>query len=86
MFVRHKFCFNHVDAETTDEILVIRDADIPGCRSITNDAEAVVEYLHSVGELPAGRLLHYYDTDGNKDELQHDGKGKFTGFNFLPRS
>jgi hypothetical protein len=81
-----KFCFSYVWEECTPEILVIRDMDSPGCRSITNDAEVVVEYLYQQGELKGDRRLHYYDTDGNKDELLHDGEGKFINFGFLPRN
>ena len=75
-----RFCFGSVPEETTDEILVIRDLDMPSCRSITNDAEAVVEYLHDKGWLSNERRLMYYDTDGNKDEILHDGNGVFLGF------
>lgn len=83
--MRPKFCFSYVPEESTPEILVIRDLDNPACRSITNDAENVVEYLFKQGELRNDRRLYYYDTDGNKDELLHDGEGKFISYGFLPR-
>jgi hypothetical protein len=84
--MRPKFCFDFVPQETTPEILVIRDSNNPACPSITNAAEDVVEYLYKLGELKGDRRLWYYDTDGNKDELLHDGQGKFIDFGFLPRS
>lgn len=81
-----KFCFDYVPQESTPEILVIRDSNNPVCRSVTNDAEAVIAYLFQQGELKGDRRLHYYDTDGNKDELLHDGEGKFIDFGFLPKN
>ena len=80
MYNKHKFCLGFVPQESTPERLVIRDLDLPSCRTITNDAEAVIEYLHFIGELPEGRRCFYYDTCNNLDELLHDGKGKFLGF------
>lgn len=53
--------------------------------SVTNDAEFVVKELHGNGNLPAGRQLFYIDSEGAKDELLHDGAGKFTGFKAGPR-
>lgn len=58
--------------------LVIRDRDTGG-PSITNDAEAVVRFLIARGKLTPRMRLFYYDTDGQLDELLHDGT-KFTGF------
>jgi hypothetical protein len=46
------------------------------CRSVTNDAEAVVA---SLAEQYGERRIIYRDTDGNWDELKHRG-AVFTGF------
>lgn len=46
--------------------------------SVTNDAEAVVLYLHGQGM--GVRRLFYYDSEGHLDELVHDGNGKFLSF------
>lgn len=53
--------------------------------SVTNDAEAVVQELHERGVL-RGRRLYYYDSQGQLDELKHDGSGRFTGFAPGPRA
>lgn len=62
------------------EPLVIRDLG-PWDRyvSVTNDAEAVVAELTTAGKLPTGRRLFYYDSDGIKDEIIHQG-GIFLAF------
>jgi hypothetical protein len=59
------------------QVVAIRDLDAG--RSVTNDAERVVSVLHREGMLRSQRLL-YRDTMGDWDELLHDGKGRFTGF------
>lgn len=46
--------------------------------SVTNDAEAVVLYLHGQGM--GIRRLFYYDSEGRLDELVHDGNGNFLRF------
>jgi len=61
-----------------EEPLVIQDVG-GQYRTITNDAEWVVEQLVREGHLPAGRRLFYIDTDGQKDELQVKD-GRFAGF------
>ena len=55
-----------------DEIVWITDDDVPGCRSITNDAERVCKVFSR------SRII-YRDTDGNWDEIVHKG-GAFLGF------
>jgi len=61
----------------TDDYIYIRDDG--GCsKSITNDAEWVIEYLTAEYELN-NRRVFYADTDGRIDELAHKG-GKFTGY------
>ena len=58
--------------------LVIQDVG-SDCRSVTNDAEAVVEALLEKEQLfPTQRLL-YYDSCGELAEITHDGK-RFIGF------
>jgi hypothetical protein len=56
-----------------DRVFII-DHDIG--RSVTNDAEAVVEAVLRV--FPSKRII-YRDTDGRWDELVH-AKGGFVGF------
>ncbi len=73
--------YSIVHAETTPSVLTIRDdGGAAGYRSVTNDAERVVAKLHAEWLLPVGRKLMYYDTQGDLDELCHDGMGHFTGF------
>ncbi len=61
--------------------LVIRDlGPWEKYMTITNDAENVVAELHSLGHIPPGRNLLYYDSLGTLDELNHDGNGHFLGF------
>lgn len=64
--------------EQSDEKLVIRDVGRE-CISVTNDAESVVRDLHRNGILE-GRRLFYYDSEGQLDELKHDGNGTFQGY------
>jgi hypothetical protein len=74
MRTRARFVVERDDAET----VTISDVGLSST-SVTNDAEAVVMDLHSRGVLRGRRLL-YYDSDGQLDELKHDGQGNFTGF------
>jgi hypothetical protein len=60
-------------------VVTIRDLNIG--RSVTNDAEAVVEEL--VARWGDQRIM-YYDSSGQLDELLHRG-GQFTGFAPGPR-
>lgn len=52
--------------------------DHDGSVSITNDAEAVVAHVLPQLKAQSDRIL-YKDTDGNWDELKHNGQ-EFTGF------
>lgn len=72
--------FEIVLNETTDVVVVIRDVG-PWDQhaTVTNAAEHVVAELHGKFGLK-GRRLFYYDSDGRRDELLHDGAGRFTGF------
>jgi hypothetical protein len=56
--------------ESTEDRLVIRDVgDHRQVLTITNDAERVVDELRSMGALPPGRRLFYYDSQGELDEI-----------------
>ncbi len=48
-------------------------------KTVTNDAEYVVAKLKELGFIKAGRRLFYYDSDGEKSELLHDGE-RFVGY------
>lgn len=63
--------------EVTPEKVFIDDkSDLHGTTTITNDAEAVVEYLFKTW----GNLRFIYcDTEGRWDELIHN-KGRFLHF------
>lgn len=69
--------------EQTEEKIVIRDVGRE-CMSVTNDAEAVVRDLQQ-NRMLDGRRLFYFDSEGQLDELKHDGNGLFTGFAPGPR-
>jgi len=81
--LKSKFSIQHVD----DNTVLIKDLSNQYNKyiSITNDAENVVEYLTKAGILNKKRRLFYIDTEGDVDELVHDGNGTFikfkTGFN-----
>jgi hypothetical protein len=50
-------------------------------KTITNDAEAVVQYLYKSNRLhTASKQIVYYDSDGEATQMLHDGNGNFTGF------
>jgi hypothetical protein len=64
-------------------VLIIDQCDVtPGKMSVTNTAEAVVKEL--LIAYPGHRIA-YMDTEGQIDELRHDGVS-FTGFGhgFVP--
>lgn len=67
-------------SESTDECLVINDAGPHSrCKTVTNDAESVVQVLIERGLLPPGRRLEYYDSDGQRDQIVIVD-GRFAGF------
>jgi len=68
--------------EATPERVVISDVGTTQT-SVTNDAEAVVEYLLNHGIVKPGQRLFYYDSEGNRDELLFNDKG-FIDFNLNP--
>jgi len=53
-----------------------------GAMSVTNNAEAVVEWLITQFNLGPGTRIIYRDCDGRWDELKHDGS-EFTDFGLL---
>ena len=59
------------------EFIYIRDIG-RNCRSVTNDAENVIERLLTEYGITRERVI-YDDSDGRTDELLH-ANGKFTGF------
>lgn len=59
----------------TVKVVHLVDSD-DGAMTITNDAEEVVRHLLRTF---SGHRFFYTDTDGNLDELKHDGE-RFTGF------
>jgi hypothetical protein len=66
--------------EITDEFVFIEDVG-PWYRhkTITNDAENVVETLYLKGKLKNNKKLYYVDSDNDIGELQHKC-GTFLGF------
>jgi hypothetical protein len=63
----------YIHKVTSDTVFIV---DEDGPMSITNDAEAVVEYINS--QYPSMRIV-YCDTDGHWDELVHTN-GNFLAF------
>ncbi len=48
--------------------------------TITNDAEYIVQDLHSQGRLTGRKDLIYIDSERQRDRILHDGRGHFLGF------
>jgi len=67
-------------ASDLGDVLVVYDASAQlGGKTVTNQADEVIDALRSVlGELGTRRVI-YCDTEGVFDELKHEG-GRFTGF------
>jgi hypothetical protein len=63
-------------------VALIDKANEMNTLTITNDAENVVAWLVDNLLLRDGEHLVYCDTDGNWDEILHQG-GKFKGWKFL---
>ena len=67
-----------IEQETPDFIFILDNGPWDQHRTITNDAEFVVETLardHALGD----RRLFYKDSEGQIDELLHTA-GRFKGF------
>jgi len=73
---------NYVVEVSNDEKIVLCDiGPWDQYSTITNNAEGVIAELHSI--TPGGlgdRKVFYYDSEGDYDELGHDGEGNFTTF------
>jgi hypothetical protein len=66
----------------TEQLVLVQDMDENGCASITNNAEAVVEWVlaRQADKIPE---ILYVDTDGRVDELNYGlNDRKFAGFSF----
>lgn len=71
-------------AQTTDEYILLVDLvnleENAGCKSLTNDVEAVVPFINAIHVGGIGtRALYYRDSDGRFDEILTDN-GHFAGF------
>lgn len=63
---------------------VIRDIGDHTCeKTVTNDAENVVQALFKIGVLH-GQKLYYYDSEGELAELRYKDNGVFDGFGPAP--
>ena len=83
MKTRSPFGAEFVAVAVEDDYIVVKDVGhLTGCKSVTNDAEAVVELIiKDFGDDFNNRKIYYIDSDEQLDELVHDGE-KFTGFHF----
>lgn len=68
-----------VRRDESDAIWIEDLSNSVGCMSVTNAAEEVIQDLIANGLLSPGKRVYYTDTDGNIDELCHNGVA-FTGF------
>jgi len=66
-------CSFQVVSATRGGVVTIRDLNQG--RSVTNDANFVVEQLRAAELLTPGRRLFYYDSEGNLDEITWDESG-----------
>ena len=65
--------------DVTDDYIYIKDVG-GNAKSITNDAESVLQRLAlAYGDLKRRRVF-YMDTMGQIDEITHNADGRFTGF------
>lgn len=71
---RFRATYSYVNGPRPDEAVFIVDENVG--RSVTNDAENVVA---DVLKLHPGRRIFYRDSEGQWDELKHDGR-QFVGF------
>ena len=69
---------NFIISHETTEYMYIIDRGQQKNRSVTKDAENVVKHLYEKFKLGNRRLI-YSDSEGNDDEMLHDGKGNFKG-------
>lgn len=52
-------------------------------RTITNDIDRILKWLHCTGHLTPGTRVLYEDSDGNWDEILYRGDGGFCSFRYL---
>jgi hypothetical protein len=80
--MKHHAQFARVPEECTTERIVIRDVGGPWdqCPTVTEDAGHVVRIVFLWWHLTPEKRLFYYNSEGNLDELLHDGAGHWTGF------
>lgn len=73
---------NFTILHNSPEVIVLQDlGPWDHFKTITNDAENVIKYLHKSGRLvPPTKQVVYADSDGEPTRLLHDGAGNFTGF------
>lgn len=70
--------FSWIERSTTR--VVLRDLDVPGKTTLTNDADAVVAQLLEDGLLmPGTTRLYYFDSEDDFAEIEYDARG-FVGF------
>jgi hypothetical protein len=77
------FDFMHAKIETLKhergKYIFVRDIGHLTGRSVTNDAEYIVNQLYLEFDITDDTRIFYEDSDGQIDELLHSGK-KFKGF------
>ena len=62
-------------------LVVIRDdGHALGFATVTNDADEVVRVMTAEGLIGPGVRLEYLDSEGDRDEMRHDGAGGFLGY------
>lgn len=62
--------------EASYDRVVLRDLDVPGKMSLTNDAEGVVDLLLAAEALiPGTTRLFYFDSDDEFAEIEYDSTG-----------
>lgn len=73
---------NFIILHNSLELIVLYDlGPWDSFKTITNDAENVIKYLHESGGLvPLTKQVVYTDSEGEPTRLLHDGAGNFTGF------
>ncbi len=81
--IKKVFMNNYNLLKNDENSVLISDTGIG--KSITNSAEDVVKELTNRNDefCIVNKHLYYIDTDGCTDELLHDNKGNFIGFNLL---
>ena len=69
--------FELVDQER--EYIIIRNTGHNSGRSVTNDAEYVIEQMYLIYNIFDEARIFYYDSEGELSEILHSGK-RFRGF------